>query len=898
MFQFKKIKCVNNSKNPDCLSFKDYTTEKLNCNYGILTGQINNITVVDLDFYDKKEKKFIYNQSSFIKEFGKDLSKFNTFTQLTPNGGFHLFFEYDPEIKQTKNSIHQIDIRNDGGYVVGYGSKINNNEYKILYKNKIQKMPNELKKWLLQNLYTKQEILTQKISSTKINKNDYVQSQFIYKNNKNIYKKVFDNLPKEYINNYGTGKKGCKNWLTFTTFCKITGQKDLWDEYSKKSNKYDKIQNFKMWNTVNCNYDCFNSLFNDKRLNNYKHLKYYLKYKPLEKFNIDCNFELDKKKLGYEFFNEFDKKKSLIIKSDTGTGKTTSFKHYIKKNNKPFISIVSRVSLGTEQYHVFNKFGIDCKFYKLVNYFEKGQNYIITIDSLLKLLQDDFNFEDYHIFLDEFNSIIEHLIDSSTLKNNRIEIYQYFIDILNNCSRFIGVDADISQISIEFLKLINKDKFFVRNKYQHNKNIDCFEINEFDDLINKVKEEQKFIICCDSKTNAIYLYSKLEDESIKLITSETEEHINLDQYDKIIYSPKIIYGLDSTIKRNVYCCFNTQTINPAHMIQQIARTRNIIKLYYFFETKCLYNPYYNNFDECKILNCDYKKLRDLYTKRYGIKKQSYKDYLNLYCILDYKKDCYKTNVFLHFIELLKDRGFNVRDEYFKTNYTDKETSKEKSNEKSKYLEEIFDVNSEYFKNLNRILKITKSEDLERFKPIICDNLKVSNHFNLCNYFFKEIENLQDEIIKVNEMEIKKIKDKKNKIIWFKKLLLLLKFDDNNVFEKIKLKQKPKDEFFKLTPINHKELNNKLIKEYSMYFRDRSNKITFNNSQSALKIVIKIFKSLFNCVFDSKRINKYQDKKQIKKICYKWNSDFIKELYIHFDLMSIRNPTILPDNYEF
>lgn len=80
-------------------------------NIGIVTGAISGITVVDID----TKGDTVVPLDTFPE----------TFTVLTPSGGYHLYYLYDPEIKQTANTYPQfphVDIRNDGGYVVGAGS--------------------------------------------------------------------------------------------------------------------------------------------------------------------------------------------------------------------------------------------------------------------------------------------------------------------------------------------------------------------------------------------------------------------------------------------------------------------------------------------------------------------------------------------------------------------------------------------------------------------------------------------------------------------------------------------------------------------------------------------------------------------------------------------------------
>lgn len=77
-------------------------------NVGIITGKISGITVVDIDLNAEGNKVSL---DAFPP----------TFTVKTPTGGYHLYYEYCAEIQQTANTFPQfpnVDIRNDGGYVV------------------------------------------------------------------------------------------------------------------------------------------------------------------------------------------------------------------------------------------------------------------------------------------------------------------------------------------------------------------------------------------------------------------------------------------------------------------------------------------------------------------------------------------------------------------------------------------------------------------------------------------------------------------------------------------------------------------------------------------------------------------------------------------------------------
>jgi hypothetical protein len=148
----------------------------------------------------------------------------------------------------------------------------------------------------------------------------------------------------------------------------------------------------------------------------------YPKFKPTECHKELANVTIDRNKLGYDFVEEFaGDNKCLVVRSDTGTRKTTSMEHYLKNNDTPFVSTVSRISLGREQNKIFNQAGIDCNYWQdIQNNLEErnenrhwdnqlkwdsveGKNICITIDSLCKLSAFE-NYEGYTVYLDEFNA--------------------------------------------------------------------------------------------------------------------------------------------------------------------------------------------------------------------------------------------------------------------------------------------------------------------------------------------------------------------------------------------------------------------------------------------------------------------------------------------------------------
>lgn len=112
--------------------------------YGIVTGRISGISVLDVDFksggMESLAEKDIHIEDIF------------TWTVDTPNGR-HYYFQYDKAARQGVDRIGAgIDIRNDGGFVVGPGSQVGEGK---IYKWAHEFGPQDVElapapKWLLE----------------------------------------------------------------------------------------------------------------------------------------------------------------------------------------------------------------------------------------------------------------------------------------------------------------------------------------------------------------------------------------------------------------------------------------------------------------------------------------------------------------------------------------------------------------------------------------------------------------------------------------------------------------------------------------------------------------------------------------------------------------------------
>ena len=101
---------------------------------------------------------------------------------------------------------------------------------------------------------------------------------------------------------------------------------------------------------------------------------------------------------------------------------------------------------------------------------------------------NNFNFKNRVVFMDEFNSIIEYLVLSSTLNKYRVNVFRLFLRILKEAKQIICVDADISDVCFTLLKHLNLDYTYYQNEYQHAKGVKARELDDRKMLIDKLSQ--------------------------------------------------------------------------------------------------------------------------------------------------------------------------------------------------------------------------------------------------------------------------------------------------------------------------------------------------------------------------------------------------------------------------
>ena len=782
----------------------------LNSNYACLTGYKSNVTVVDIDFTNVK-KYGSYEDNEFYKKFSLDmLNNFNTYTVKTPNSGSHYYFEYDSEIATGKDikSTH-VDIRNDGGYIMTPPSSINGNSYEVVSNKNIIKMPKELRDWIIENQGNDK---TKTVHDKETKAVKYV-NETAYKcniDNKTMLK-ILSVLP-EGDNKKDSFVGDLKKWLNVGKGCKWANCFEAFNTWSKSTpySNYNENDTCRIWNSLNCN------------MNNFLYILKYAKVKDTFTYkgvsdSLNVNKEINRGKIdNIKSTKRFFKSKyNYVLKSDTGTGKTRAFLEYIKANpSTKFISIVSRVELGNEQHSNLKSNGVNCEIYTDQT-FKYGDNIIITPES--SVLLHNYDFSNYVIFLDEFNSITEHLLSSSTLNKRRKQAFTTVCHMLKTSKQFIAVDADISQLSQSYLNYLGIEYKLVKNIYQNFKNkvVDFF--NDEEDLLDELKKEKKFILCCDTKATADIYYKLLNDKSIKLITSDTPANIgSLSQYDKIIMSPKVIYGNDSQNLRPVYAVYGGLTITPYQMVQQITRERQLTKVNIFFKTPKSKRAVFDDAEQCEMNQVE---TLGTFKDAYNVSFEDYEDipdilndeYENIFNVLHtqyvYKMDCLATNPKLHLVDILESRGFEVN---FKPSFVKETTNainKVVKEDIQAELLEGFDINDEKYAKINKILKVPE-EYLEEYKELFINKYELQKHFNYCAFFYQDISIIQNKLLDTVEYDIKKMKSVKTKILFMDKLEKMLKIPARQPFEYIASKDKMNTEDIEFVKSNYKNLFNR------------------------------------------------------------------------------------------
>lgn len=646
----------------------------------IKTGIINNIVCIDWD----NPKPHIMDSINSIKERLKngeiipdtdkdmkrynnhikslaikdELLKLNTLYAKTPSGGFHFIVKYDGDvyIKNNRGILDNIDIRTEGGCIF-FGIR-NDGKYEYI-KGDIKTTPKKIIK-ILQPLILKEEKnellknVPDVIDDEYNKKCDATECLNKYDINEKTFKCYFDMLlsvEPDYLD-------GWDEWFIFTIICKKIGFKELWDNFSKKSKRYNRKNNRKYWNYINVNLYDVDINYIVSRLKNKHSLKVpkiqilYYPYKPITSYDgLDVEY-IDVKYLEEDIYKT--ENRIMVVNSGVCTAKTTSLFNYAINNKIPIISIVHLKNLGGNQEYNFND---KCKKkhngniteyerYKGIMYDDKKglkgimrtNSIFTTINNLTKILKTKYettinyknpydldvkwnvkdNISNYLIFLDEGGRQIHNLYRSQTLAKVRKETIYDLKCIIENSKKVVASDGTIDDLTIDYFNQFkDKAKYYINSrksynnpfKFYHSLGLSTMGVFE-NEMIKLLDAKKWFMIACNTKCEAVYYRTFLlntkkilledivfytADDGNEVVKNATNEWKN----KVIIFSPSIVEGVDFQPDEPiaVFSIINgCNTINAEQIKQQICRARKI-SIVHICVCKLENKKYYENADE-------------------------------------------------------------------------------------------------------------------------------------------------------------------------------------------------------------------------------------------------------------------------------------------------------------
>ena len=694
---FEKLSKIALKKNEKTPAFKGWNNtvnqfENINSNYynvGVVTGIINNIIVLDVDFKDNGNEEF----KKYIDEYGEP----KTVKQTTPNNGYHYFFKNthsNPKYKylidnylknKSKYRDKGLDIRTNGGYVATEPSIIDGKPYKFIrsFDNcELLEMPEALIDWLL---IAEKEIKQNRKKPIMKKETDNI----IFTTTDEQIEKLLYKLPSIYYDNYN-------EWLYILTIFKNINKWAIFDKWSKQSKTYNVDKNIKLWNSnkgaIDINYLVY--LVNIENKINIPLVSSYKPYTPIttniiniKKIKMNNVYVFDENYNNEQLTKKiFDEYSTVIIESTTGTGKTTAIAEHLKASTNKIISIIPRISLANQHKDTFKKKNILLLSYlddnneKELNVY--ADNTVICINSLLKLQNLPLDIiKNSIIFIDEVASFIESLTDNETLNKHLKKINSLLMKLIKYAYKVVVSDAIINDGVFELLKHRPDDKkILIQNEFIKFKNIDAVRIKDENLFLNMIKAKiinnEPFLFPCDSCKTITKFYIdclNISPDEFKnkfmLITADTKIKINdasKELKDKFVfYSPSITYGVDfqTNEPQDVFNYIKGESIQPSGFFQQTTRTRNINKLYYYCEEHNEQH-FFNNLEEVKehyrdIINISNTNLNNICVTVNENDEEILNEntFFNLFCYNEYVKDTYETNKLKHFEQLLLKNGF-------------------------------------------------------------------------------------------------------------------------------------------------------------------------------------------------------------------------------------------------
>ncbi|KAG9062364.1 hypothetical protein KI688_005279 [Linnemannia hyalina] len=282
---------------------------------------------------------------------------------------------------------------------------------------------------------------------------------------------------------------------------------------------------------------------------------------------------------------------SLLIRCDTGGGKTVYTEELVKANKKSrFVAITCRRSLadmleerlGFENYQDISDI-IACDWV------------VVQAESLYKI-NLKFYCEDTILILDEVSSLIKQMCSDKTHGNKHNLNLQVFERLIQRATRVICLDADLSDEEVEIMKSLRSDFIVWNNTFQQQKddNVVLFDskmklIQEALDLLRLHKRLWISSTMSARCTEALHAMLTKAGYKGKCVTKNVDEAFKRDAskdinnvmagLDYFIHTPTISVGVDYNTKGHVDCVigiFSTcSEVDVESCMQMMRRVRHV-----------------------------------------------------------------------------------------------------------------------------------------------------------------------------------------------------------------------------------------------------------------------------------------------------------------------------------
>jgi hypothetical protein len=493
------------------------------------------------------------------------------------------------------------------------------------------------------------------------------------------------------------------------------------------------------------------------------------KIKPTETINRRYIQDMDKPSI----YNISEK--CIFVKSDTGTGKTASFNHFIKETANNFISLTLRCSLAETQYNDMSEAGLMVKNYQIQPRFNDGDNIICQLDSITKINLNKIDIKKYVLFLDEADALLSYMCLSPTLKKVLYPVFKFLCLILQKCKKIICTDKSLSDTVINFIKHITGETEykFIKNDFKNWDGVEAKIWHNEKDIMDDMNKYNNFVMATDEKRQQILLDSYLKDDDINYINKTTKTRLNLEA-KKICYTPKITEGVDIQPSEKVptYAIYKTTTINARTMYQQLTRNRKPTRLNIcFLNNRC-------NYTEETDENIIYDEYEDGHDTTYNIfdviatpdEARLYYSMRSHYEMID---RAYKTNPKKHLLKLLKESGFIIKNDH------EIKTEEIMSNKEKAWLniETMRDaINGDYnllqteeYERINKLLKLPQEVAYANPK-LYTSQTALNQHFNIIKFMTSETQQIKAEIDNRQTFKLLKIRCSDNNIRGLKDII--------------------------------------------------------------------------------------------------------------------------------